>query len=393
MRYMKHQIDGSDQLIEILVEKGVALLFGAPRVGKTATAIRVAESLADTVLVLTKKAAIEGWHSELERVDAVKHYTVTNYEQAPKLQGDFDLVILDESHVLAALPKPSRRWKDVKRLVWGKPIILSTGTPAAEGPLKLYPQFALSPLGPFAQFKNFYEFFREWGIPNPIFLNGRKQETYTQGSPELINYVAPWTVSISQDDAGMKHQATDQVHVVQLSPELKRLVEVVQEDKVVEIDGQLLAFESDMAERQAVYQLEYGAAYINNVYVDTGHREVIEYLLRTFGDTEDVGYMAHYRATRELLGQYFKHAQIYSSNRHAEGVNLAHLKHFVIVNQDFSGARFLQRRERSTNLMREEPVTVHHIVCEGMLSQKVYQVLSGKKSFTLDMYRQIKNGE
>ena len=389
--YLPHQIEASDRLLPLIRERGIALLFGAPRVGKTAAAIRVAElSKAQHTLVLTKKAAIPGWKSELERVGTTKQYTVTNYEQAKKLDGDYDFVVLDESHNLAALPKPSKRWREVKALVWGRPILLSTGTPAAEGPLKMYPQFALSPYGPFQKFRNFYEFFRAHGIPSPIFLNGRKQETYTKGKADLVDLLAPWTVTITQDDAGIEHQATDKVHVVELEDTTKSLIRTIQEDKVLEINGTPLAFESDMAERQAVLQAEYGAAYIGDTFVDFGNREVMDYLSETFGNSPDIGYMAHYRATRLLLEERFDRAQIYSSNRDSEGVDLSHLKHFVIVNQDFSGARFLQRRERSTNLMRQDPVTVHHITCAGMLSQKVYGVLSSKRSFTLGMYRTMR---
>jgi len=363
------------------------------RVGKTATTIRVCEvSKAQRILVLTKKAAIDGWHSELARTEATKDYTVTNYEQAAKLPADFDLAILDESHCLAALPKPSKRWKAVRELVYGKPIILSTGTPSSEVALQLYPQFAMSPYSPFKEYKNFYDFHSAWGEPAPIRINGRMQETYKKAKDGLTDFVKPWTVTLTQDDAGIVHQAQDKLHTVPLSASTKELIRTLQEDKVVEIAGKLRAFESDMAERQAVMQIEYGAMYLDDEFIDLGNTEVMDYLEATFGDSPDNAYMAHYRATRVLLARRFPQSKVFSSNRHAEGVSLAHFKNFIIVNQDFSGARYLQRRERSTNLMRTEPVIVHQIVCEGMLSERVYKVLSDKKSFTLDMYRRLRNG-
>ena len=119
--------------------------------------------------------------------------------------------------------------------------------------------------------------------------------------------------------------------------------------------------------------------------------EVMAYLKRKFKDSEKVGFMAHYRSTRQKLANYFKHAQVFSSNAHAEGVDLSHLDHFVIVNSDFSGAKFIQRRERCTNINRQTPVIVHHITTDYGISKSVYDTLITKKDFTLSLYRQCRD--
>lgn len=394
MSYLPHQVQASDRVLKVLRARGVCLLAGLPRTGKTRTAIRVAElSKAKMVLVVTRKAAIEGWHSELAECDTSKHYTVVNYEQVKKLSPllEFDLIVVDESHNIGRPGKPTERLKDLRRKVYGKPVLLLTGTPAAETHLAYYYQFSLSKWSPFAKHKNFYDFFRAWGEPNLVRINGHLQETYKKAKPEIVRYLSPFIVTLTQDQAGIKHQAKDQLHVVSLEPSTKKLIDTLIADKVVTLpSGLVLAAESDIAERLYVHQLEYGAVKVDDDIFDTGNDEVAEYLLRTFGDSEDVGLMCHYHSTRRKLSGYFSRAQIFSSNAHSEGVNLSHLKHFVIINSDFSGAKFIQRRERITNINRTSEAIVHHIVTDGGISQAVYNTLSDKRDFTLKLYREVR---
>lgn len=388
MSYLSHQVKASDELLAIIRQKAIALLAGLPRTGKTRAAIRVAEkSKAGRILVVTKKAAIDGWHSELEAVNALKIYTVTNYEQVAKLEEQFDFVIVDESHNIGRPGKPTQRLQALKQVAYGLPVLLLTGTPAAETHLAYYYQFSLSKWSPFAAFRNFYEFFNHWGMPHQIKVNGHLRETYKRARPELLPFLSPYIVKISQDDAGIKYQAQDRVHTVILQPETKALIEKIKKDKVAHIGGQLRGFETDIAERVAVHQLEYGAVLLDDEIVDNGNTEVVDFLLKEFGDYEDIGFMCHFRSTRFVLEKFFKKAKIFSSNAHAEGVNLSHLAHFVIVNSDYSGARFVQRRERITNINRTTEAVVHHIVTDGGISKSVYQTLRQKKDFTLKLYR------
>lgn len=389
LAYMPHQIEKSDAAATVLRQKGICLLAGLPRTGKTATAIRVAEnSKLKRILVVTKKSAIPGWHSELKRIgNTIKEYTITNYEQVKKLSQNFDMAIIDESHTIGRPGKPTQRLKDLRAKVYNLPILLLTGTPASESHLAYYYQFCLSPLSPFKNDKNFYAFFRNWGLPNTIYVNGRSVETYKYAKPNLIDYVQPWIITLDQNEAGIKHQAKDQVHTVLLDQSTLEMLYTIKKDKVITINNEVYGFDSDIAERVAIHQIESGALKLYDDYVQLNNNEVVDYLKATFGDTPDVGFMCHFKATREKLKMHFKHAKFYSSNAHAEGVNLSDLKHFVIVNSDYSGAKFIQRRERATNIKRETPVIVHHIVTNGGISKAVYDTLSNKKDFTLALYR------
>ena len=124
MSYLPHQIEKSEDILAKLRRYRFAMLWGAPRSGKTRTAIRVAESVPNKrILFLTKKAAIPGIEKELLAVDAKNQYKVTNYEQAKKLNEDeYDFVILDESHNLNGTGKPKQKYKDCGRCPWYKKV-------------------------------------------------------------------------------------------------------------------------------------------------------------------------------------------------------------------------------------------------------------------------------
>ena len=120
MKYepLPHQLEKAKECLKIIEEKGMTLLAGEPRSGKSFTAILVAEQLEDVrrVLVLTKKNAISGFKKFISD-DLKCTYTITNYEQAKKLnKDDYDFIILDESHSLGAFPKPSLRTKAIREL-------------------------------------------------------------------------------------------------------------------------------------------------------------------------------------------------------------------------------------------------------------------------------------
>ena len=393
MSYLPHQIETSDKVAEVIRDKGICLLQGEMRTGKTRTALRTLDLLgAKRPLIVTKKAAIKGWWQELDAVRfSLGDGLVTNYEQCAKLSADaFDFVVVDESHAISRPGKPTQRLKHLARIARDKPVLLMTGTPTSESLLQLYYQFALSWQSPL-RFKNFYEFFRRWGVPSQIRINGRWVETYKQARPELLDHVSPWIVTLTQEQAGITHKAVDQVHTVELDAATKALIGTIQRDKVANLANYTFAAESDMAERVAIHQIEAGAVLLEDTLIDLPNTEIIDYITQTWGDTEGLALMAHFRSTRMKLAKHFPKASIFSSVAHAEGVSLAHFDHFVIVNSDYSGAKFVQRRDRGVNLNKRTDAIVHHIVTDGGVSKHVYNAVSKKLDFTLQSYRRLKN--
>lgn len=409
-----HQIKFADACWDILKQKGYVYLSGKPRSGKTLTAILVAEKSSRNlrVLVLTKKNAISGW-TKFITSDLKQTYHVTNYEAIGKWDtvkrkavlklnpSDYDLVILDESHNLGTLGKPSGRIKTVKALCYDLPHINLSGTPIVESPNSIFHQMFISKYSPF-KYVNFYKFFAEYGRPYTIKAAGRDIQQYDRYKPKLLEEINKFTVYMTQEDAGISKdmQATDAIHYVTLKDSTKALYNKLMKDKVIELtlDSDLgesvtIVGDSTMKLRMALHMLESGVvkdSYLegNDAYIDIGNSEKIDYIYNTFGDTEDVGIMAHFIGERVKLKNKFKRAQIYSSTSHAEGVDLSHLKHFVILSSDYRGSKFIQRRERIVNMSGTASTTVNHIVVKGAISEQVYNSVSKKMDFNNKVFEQ-----
>lgn len=387
-----HQLKFSEKLWELLKTKGYAYLAGKPRSGKTYTAILCAEKSdkIDSVLVLTKKTAIKGWHKFTENNPSLNHtYYVTNYEQAHKLNPkDYDLVIIDESHNLGVLGKPTKRFLTLRKLCWDMPHIHLSGTAIVESQCGIYHQMAISKYNPFKEFKSFYRFHDKHGEKYYIKAAGRDIAQYDRANDTLLPKINEFTIYMTQEDAGISAelQARDVVHYVELSAKTKELYNTIQRDKVKELAAGTLVCDSVMKERTSLHMIESGIAKIDNDYIELGNTEKIDYIKKTFGDTEDVGIMSHFIGERKLLTKHFERAKIYSSNSHAEGVDLSHLKHFIIISSDYSGAKFIQRRDRIVNMDGSNTLDVNHIVVKKAISEQVYRKVSKKEDFNNSTY-------
>lgn len=396
-----YQIAKAEELWDILKAKGYVYLAGKPRSGKTLTAILTAEKSTkiSSVLVLTKKNAIDGW---LMFTKGRKHkYHVTNYEQVGSIDGarynlklkpsDYQLVIIDESHNLGAIPKPSSRIKLIRRLCWELPHIHLSGTAIVESPCSIFPQMTISKYNPFP-YKNFYDFHKVYGEPYFIKVHGKDMAQYDRAKPELLAKINEFTVYMTQEDAGIDKslQAEDKLHYVELLPETKKLYNYLQEHQVLKLEKGLIIADTTMKLRTSLHMLESGVAKIEDAYIELGNTEKIDYIKNTFGDSDTLGIMCHFIGERLLLEKHFRKAKIYSSNAHSEGVDLSHLSSFVILSSDYSGAKFIQRRERIININGSNTLLVHHILVKKAISEQVYKRVSKKQDFNNETYERAK---
>lgn len=407
MKPLPHQLVKSEECWLLLKELGYVYLAGMPRSGKTLTAILTAEksTVIKNVLVITKLKAIPGWHKFTQNRNlGLKHnYTVTNYEQVKKLSSDYyDLIIIDESHNLGTLGKPSLRIKTIKEKFYKLPHINLSGTAIVESPNGIYHQMALSVFTPFKH-KNFYDFFREFGKPYYIKAGGREITQYDKCDlDKLLPIINSFTVYMTQEDAGIskEHQAVDKLHFVELNEQTKKLYNELQDHQIADVWENMfnvlgkpaisptLVCDTTMKLRTSLHMLESGVAKVGDNYLDLGNNEKIDYILKTFGDTKDTGIMCHFIGEQIKLEKVFKNATIYSSTSHAEGVDLSHLTNFVILSSNYSGSKFIQRKDRIINTNGSNTTTVHHILVRKAVSEQVYDTVSKKEDFNNSTYVQ-----
>lgn len=396
-----HQIQKAEDLWNILKVKGYAYLAGKPRSGKTLTAILCAEksNKISSVLVLTKKNAITGW---LPFIEGRKHkYTVINYEQVGSIDGarfnlklnpkDYQLVIIDESHSIGAFPKPSNRQRVICRTCWDMPHIHLSGTAIVESPCSIFHQMNISKFTPFT-FKNFYDFHRVYGEPYFIKVHGKDMAQYDRYKPNLLEAIDKFTVYMTQEDAGIDKslQAEDVIHYVELNQETKDLYNKLQDNQILRLPIGDIVADTTMKLRVSLHMLESGVCKIEDDYFMLGNTEKVEYIKNKFGDKETVGIMCHFVGERLLLEKHFTKAKIYSSNAHSEGVDLSHLSSFIILSSDYSGSKFIQRRERIINMNGSNTLQVHHIIVKKAISEQVYKRVSKKQDFNNETYERAK---
>lgn len=381
----EHQVDLAERAYDILRDEMIVYLCCEERTGKTLTSILVAEmSNVQSILIITKKKALDGWFDTLNAFKHDKDYTVVNYHQAHKQTKKFDLVILDESHnYISAYPKTGKLWKEVKGLTAKVPLIYISATPYAQGPQQLFHQFALSSWSPWSKHSSFYRWFQIYGKPYTLEINGIAIPQYDRVHVDMIlGCVNHLFVTATREELGFEHEPLDNVHDILLSEDTKAVYnELIQHD-LVELSVGMLVCDTSPKLRTSLHQIEGGTIKIDNDRYILANTEKVDFILEEFGDTEDLVIMYNYIAEKVKLEHHFKKAIILQATSFAEGVDLHKYKHLVIYSQDFSTARHTQRRARQCNKNRDLPIDIHYLLVKGAISSQVYKTVSvNKKNF------------
>ena len=383
MKPYPHQLAMADQASAILREHMLVYLAAEERTGKTLTAVLVAERVnVQRVLVITKKKAVSGWEGTLAVFPHCKQYRVTNYHQAHK-HKDFepDLVILDEAHnYISGYPKVSTTWKTIYGIVYGKPIIYLSATPYAQGYQLLFHQLALSAWSPWRRYKTFYQWFKDWGVPETLYLYNRQVKSYKKVKPQVFEHVKHLFITKTREELGFEHEPEDELHYISLTDKTRLVYNQLLKDGIINLNGHLLMCDTVSKLRVSLHMLEGGVAKIDDkTYLQLGNTEKIDYIKAMWGDSSDVVIMYNYIAEGDKLAKHFKNAEILQSTSYAEGVDLSGYKHLVIYSQDFSTARHTQRRARQANKARKDPIKVHFLLVKDGLSDQVYDCVSRNK--------------
>lgn len=405
MKPWPHQVEISKQAQAIIKEHMIVYLAMEERTGKSLTALLTAEGLAvDRVLILTKKKALKDWRHLLSVFNGAKKYEATNYHNAWKLPGTYDLVILDECHnYLSAFPKigttatqkqQNKRkglvdkniYEAAKRLCKGNPIIYVSATPHAQGPQMLFHQFSLSSWSPWKKYGNFYEWFKQYGKPYTIKLNGREVNQYDRCRHDLVVGTSEHLfISRTRRELGFEQEPEDKVHYIELSSDTRSLYNTLVRDGIsYELAAEPLVCDTTAKLRASLHMLEGGVAKIDEEYIVLANDEKMAYIHDHFGDRADLVIMYNYKAELTKLQKSFRYATILQATSFAEGVDLSSYAHLVVYSQDWSTARHTQRRARQCNLNRVEPITVHFLLVKKAISEQVYKTVAVNKRNYVD---------
>jgi len=229
-----YQISISDKATILLKEYGIAYLSMEVRCGKTLTSLKTAENYgAKNVLFFTKKKAKQSIIDDYNMLSPSFVLTVENYEQASKLQSDYDLIILDEAHCNSQFPIPAKRITHLKKICAGKPIIYLSGTPTPESHSQIFHQLHISSFSPFAEYKNFYKWANDYVILKKKYFFNRQINDYSCAKKEKIDEkIKHLFISYTQQEAGFEMFVDEKILFVKMNDMTYNLADLLVKKRV-----------------------------------------------------------------------------------------------------------------------------------------------------------------
>lgn len=401
------QNEKSDELAKVVQSHRIGILAGEVRSGKTLTALATAEKLnKQHVLFITKKKAISSIKSDYELAGFNYKLTLINYESLHKVETDgIDLVICDESHSLGAFPKPSKRAKDVRAIVYTKKIdlILASGTLHPESLSQIFHQLWVSYFSPFDSI-NFYKWAKIYVEPYTMKINGFDVNQYDKAKTELVEEkINSLKITMTQNEAGFKSKVNEHFETVKMKPITYKLAEQLKNDLVVEGKNEVILADTSVKLQNKLHQIFSGT-----IKFESGKRAVIDTSKAEFIASKWKGqkiaifykFIAELDAIKSVYGDQITTdldefnqtnksyaGQIVSSR---EGVNLSKADVLVFYNIDFSAVSYFQARDRLTIKERTEN-DVYWIFSANGIESAIYKAVSKKKDFTNRLFRTIIN--
>jgi len=399
-----YQIDCVRQGVEIILEHGFVYLSMQVRTGKTLTALSICDNIfVDNVLFITKLKAIPSIEADYKLLNPTFSLSVINYESVHTLPDTkWDVIIADESHKLGALAKPSLAAVRLKELIKNNEsrVILMSGTPTPESYGQMYHQVYGIPGNPFDQYRNFYQFARDYIDIKQKKLGGMMINDYSHGKESIIEAMAPYTISLSQKEAGFVVNTEENVLSVKMKDSTYEMIEKLRKTLVVEVDDdKVILGDTAVKLMSKMHQMFSGTVKFedgNSMVFDTSKAEFI----RSNFSGRKIGIFYKFKEELNALKDVFGDelttdlTEFNETNKNIalqivsgrEGISLRNAEYLVYYNIDFSATSYWQSRDRMTTIDRLKN-DVYWIFSEGGIEEKIYKVVTKKKDFTLRHFK------
>jgi superfamily II DNA or RNA helicase len=396
-----YQIDIAAKAAELLRQYHIAYLAVEVRCGKTLMSLQAATDYgAERVLFVTKKKAISSIEKDYAALQPPFAIVITNYESVHKYESiHFDLVILDEAHCLGQFPLPAERTKVLKQLCEGLSIIYLSGTPTAESFSQIFHQFFVSSFSPFAKYKNFYKWAKEYVIIKKKYVFNRELNDYSHAKQHLIEAATKHLfLTYTQAEAGFKEEVKEYVLEVQMKPATYALAHKLQYSRLhIGKRGEEILADTAVKLMQKLHQVYSGTVLTEDkqaiIFDDSkarfieqqfkGKKIAIYYkftaeftqLLHAFGDKLTLSPEEFNSRTDKWFV-----SQIQSGR---EGVNLSTADALVMYNIDFSAVSYQQVRARMQAKDRVKECSLYWLFSKDGIESRVYEAVMEKRDYTL----------
>ena len=394
----EYQSEAVSKGSEILKAKGVLILNYMVRLGKSHIALSIGSNYSN-VLFVTKLKAISSIEKDYCTAGYTYPITIINYEQLHKHKSTYDLVIFDESHSLAAFPKPSIRTKQAKRICAnGCKVILMTGTLLPESNAQIFHQLFVSNYSPFRNYANFYKWHNDFGTIKLKYTSYGTSNDYSVVNYEnVIKYIQPIMLTYTQKEAGFVSEINEHFMTVEMKPSTYSIIDRLTKDLIIEAKSGVVLADTSVKLMQKVHQM-----YSGTVKFEDGNRI-------DFDDTKAVAIKQRFAGKKIAIFYKFiaeldaikKHFDVTdsidefnNSNKTIalqiisgrEGINLSSAEALVYYNIDFSAISYWQSRERCTTINRTH-TDVYWMFAKDGIEWQIYKAVAKKKDFVLQTFK------
>ncbi len=398
-----YQKVASRKLTRLCQIKKCAYLSGECRTGKTMVALSVVRNMAlEKVLVITKKKAIPSILSDIRKMNLEKVVSVINFEMLKKVRGSsWNMIIVDEAHSVGAFPKPSQRYLNILKLRYNS-IILMSGTPSPESFSQLYHQWSLTPFL-WSHYQNFYRWASDYvDVKEKRVGTGIVIKDYSDArQSRILKDIEPYTVQMTQKEAGFTQEVEEQVHMVKMSRRTYRLaLRIIKDGVIGRPTRRSVVADTGSKVMSKLRQIYNGHVITERHGAIVFDKSKADYIRNNFSGRIAILYC--FIAEGKMLREYFgdratDDPDLFNAVSNSvfigqvkscrEGVNLSSADHLIFLGIDYSALSYLQGRERASFLGRDRKNKIHYIFAEKGIEPKVYDVVKLKESYTIKHYR------
>ena len=401
MELYEHQEELINQAKPILRKYKLVYIAAETRTGKTLAAIHLLKDDFKKILVVTKKKAISSWNSDI-KLSKVKNFDVINYESIHKMDSkEYDVIVLDEAHSIGSYPKPSQRAKQLKEMAKDKSIVYLSATPSAETYSQIFHQLWVSSFTPFEE-KSFYQWYKNYGEDDSIFINGMFIKQYKASHGEMImDRINHLIVTMTKEKANFDVFVNERIHQVEVNENYLNALDYFRNNRIITIDGNEIVAETSASALNKLHQLNGGTIKVNDKLSLIVSHHKVNYIKENLGNDEKIVILCNYIKERDLLltrlanstdeVEEFKNGSFKYFIGHiktfSEGVDFSYADSMIIYSLNFSATTYLQSKERLANKKRVKPIVVHYLFTKGGIDEYIYQAVSNKMNFTNSYYK------
>ncbi len=397
MELRQYQKNLSLQGFEILQKLKIVYFVMSVRTGKTLTALQTANLYgAKKVLFITKLKAISSIQNDYDLLIPDYEIKIINKESLHKVtDNDFDLLIVDENHAVSSTyPKPNVSAKAIKKRFGNLPQIYLSGTPWIESMSQVFHSFWISNFSPFNQYRNFYEWAREYTEPYFKHFGALQVKDYSKSKDEkIMAIIEPYLVKFTQSEAGFSTEIKEHILYFNIPDKTKKIVSKLLKDLVVEGKTEVILGDSPAKLMSKIHQLENGTIIFesgNSAILDTSKAEFIKEHFKG----KKIGIFYYFKKEWELLKSVFGDDltddlnEFNSTNKHialqqisgSEGISLKSADALIIYNNGYSGRHAVQMVDRMTTIDREHN-NVYFVFDKAGINARIYKAIKSKKRY------------